>query len=60
MELWIMVKNCEFGDLVDLFICDRIFCGVLDNVFKERFLCIVDFILDKVFVICRVVEFIKE
>lgn len=55
-----MVKNCEFGDLVDLFICDRIICGVLDNVFKERFLCIVDFMLDKVFVICRVVEFIKE
>lgn len=59
-ELRTMAKNCEFGDLVDSLIRDRIICGVPDNALKERLLRTVDLTLDKALATCRAAESTKE
>ncbi|KAJ8050406.1 hypothetical protein HOLleu_03604 [Holothuria leucospilota] len=35
-ELRTKSKSCDFGDLRDLLIRDRIICGIPDNAIKER------------------------
>lgn len=59
-QLRTMAKNCEFGDLVDSLIRDRIICGVPDNALKERLLRTVDLTLDKALATCRAAESTKE
>lgn len=59
-ELRTMAKNCEFWDLVDSLIRDRIICGVPDNTFKERLLRTVDLTLDNALATCRAAESTKE
>ena len=51
-----MADNCEFRDLRDSFIRDRIVLGVTDNHMRERLLRVPDLTLEKALEISRAAE----
>ena len=59
-ELRTMAKNCEFGDLCDSLIRDRIICGIPDNTLRERLLRVEDLTLDKAITMYRTADSTKE
>ena len=60
IELRTMAKNCEFFDLCDSLIRDRIICGIPCNTLRERLLRVEDLTLDKAITMCRAAESTKE
>lgn len=59
-ELRNLVKTCEFGELSESLIKDRIILGIPDNGLRERLLREVDLTLDKALQMCRAAETIKK
>lgn len=55
-ELNTLSKTCEFENLKDSLVKDRIVCGILDNGLKERLLREQDLTLDKAVNMCRAAE----
>ncbi|XP_048747335.2 uncharacterized protein K02A2.6-like [Ostrea edulis] len=55
-ELRILAKSCEFGDLHDSLIRDRIVCGIASDSVRRRLLRECDLTLDKTMDICRAAE----
>ena len=55
-ELRILSKSCEFGDLSDSLIKDRIVCGVIMDTVRSRLLRETDLTLQKAVDICRAAE----
>ena len=51
-----MSKSCEFGDLKDQLIKDKIVTGIPDNALRERLLREKDLNLDKAVQMCRAAE----
>ena len=51
--LRLIAKNCNFRDLEDELIRDRIVCGVNSDDVKQQLLRVQDFTLDKALTICR-------
>lgn len=49
-------KDCEFGDLHDSLIRDRIVCGIREDQLKDRLLKETDLTLEKAIDICRASE----
>ena len=58
-ELRSRSKSCEFGDLTESLIKDRIVCGIPDNVLRERLLREQDLSLEKALTMCRAAETTK-
>uniref|UniRef100_A0A8C4RHI8 Gypsy retrotransposon integrase-like protein 1 n=1 Tax=Erpetoichthys calabaricus TaxID=27687 RepID=A0A8C4RHI8_ERPCA len=58
-ELRTRSKTCEFGELTESLIKDRIVCGIPDNALRERLLRELDLDLEKTVRICRAAETIK-
>lgn len=56
VELNTLSKTCEFENLKDSLVKDRIVCGILDNGLKERLLREQDLTLDKAVNMCRAAE----
>ncbi len=52
-------KTCEFGELTDSLIKDRIVCGIPDNGLRERLLREQDLNLEKALSLCRAAETVK-
>lgn len=59
-ELKNKAKTCEFGQLCDSFIRDRIVCGIINDQVRERLLRIPDLTLTKSIDICRASEVSKQ
>ena len=59
-ELRERAKSCEFGELTDSLIQDRIICGMRDNSVRERLLRQEDLTLDKTLKLCRAAETTRE
>ncbi|CAC5413785.1 unnamed protein product [Mytilus coruscus] len=59
-ELKNRAKTCEFGQLCDSFVRDRIVCGILSDNVRERLLRIPDLTLAKSIDICRISEVSKQ
>ena len=59
-ELRTKAKNCEFGDLTESLIRDRIICGVPDDNLRERLLRVQDLNLEAAVRMCRATETTKE
>ncbi|CAC5389777.1 unnamed protein product [Mytilus coruscus] len=59
-ELKNRAKTCEFGQLCDSFVRDRIVCGILSDNVRERLLRIPDLTLAKSIDICRASEVSKQ
>lgn len=59
-ELRPKAKSCEFGDLTDSLIQDRIICGITDNGLRARLLRVQDLKLDNAIAMCRAAETTKE
>ena len=59
-DLKILAKNCEFGDLKDSLITDRIVCGTNSKSVRERLLRETDLSLQKATDICRASEASKS
>ncbi|XP_067687858.1 uncharacterized protein [Haliotis asinina] len=55
-ELKSRAKTCEFGDLHDSLIRDRIICGIASDALRERLLREDDLTLDKTITMCRAAE----
>ena len=55
-ELRNLTQSCEFKELTDSLIQDRIICGMQDSHVRERLLRQVDLTLDKTLSICRAAE----
>ena len=55
-ELRILSKSCEFGDLTDSLIKDRLVCGVLKDSVRSRLLRETELTLQKAIDICRAAE----
>ena len=55
-ELRNRAQSCEFGDLTNSLIQDRIICGMLDNSVRERLLRQENLTLDKTLQLCRAAE----
>ena len=53
-------KTCEFGDLKDSLVKDRLVCGIADNVTRERLLREDDLTLEKAVKVCKAAELVKE
>ena len=53
-------STCDFGDLCDSLIKDRLICGVADEAFRERLLRDADLTLAKAIDICRASEVSKS
>ncbi len=53
-------KKCEFGTLQDSLVKDRLVCGIVDNVTRERLLRDEDLNLNKAVKICKAAELVKE
>ena len=51
-----LAKSCDFGSLKDDLICDRIVCGIRDNVMRKRLLQESSLTLNKCMDICRPME----
>lgn len=52
-------KTCEFGELKDSLVKDRIVCGIPDNGLRERLLREQDLDLEKALSLCRAAETVK-
>lgn len=59
-ELRTKAATCEFGELRESLIKDRIVCGIADDSLKERLLRIADLDLKKAIDICRAAEYSKS
>ena len=59
-ELRTKAATCEFGDLRESLIKDRIVCGIADDSLKERLLRVADLDLKKATDICRAAEYSKS
>ncbi|MES9881309.1 MAG: hypothetical protein ABW185_10555 [Sedimenticola sp.] len=59
-DLRTKAKSCEFGDLSDSFIRDRIICGITSDSLRERLLREQELTLDKAITMCRAAESTKE
>ena len=59
-ELQTLAATCEFGDLKDSLICDRIVCGINSQAMKERLLREPDLSLSKATDMCRASEISKK
>ena len=59
-NLRLIAKNCNYGDLEDEFLRDRIVCGVTSEVMRERLLREEELTLTKALKICRAVEEAKK
>ena len=55
-ELRILSKSCEFGDLTDSLIKDRLVCGVIKDSVRSRLLRETELTLQKAIDICRAAE----
>ncbi|KAJ8017554.1 hypothetical protein HOLleu_44951 [Holothuria leucospilota] len=55
-ELRTKSKSCDFGDLADSLIRDRIICGIPNNALRERLLREEDLTLSKAVQMCRAAE----
>ena len=55
-ELRILSKSCEFGDLTDSLIKDRLVCGVIKDSVRSRLLQETELTLQKAIDICRAAE----
>ncbi|XP_038139714.1 uncharacterized protein LOC119782701 [Cyprinodon tularosa] len=55
-ELHTLSKTCEFGNLRDSLVRDRIVCGTVDNALRERLLRETGLTLDKCVTMCRAAE----
>lgn len=53
-------KTCEFGELTDSLIKDRIVCGIPDSALRERLLREQELNLEKALVLCRAAETVKS
>ncbi|XP_038069819.1 uncharacterized protein K02A2.6-like [Patiria miniata] len=53
-------KKCEFGPLQDSLVKDRLVCGIVANVTRERLLREEDLTLEKAVKICKAAELVKE
>ncbi|CAK8685409.1 unnamed protein product [Clavelina lepadiformis] len=59
-QLKVIAKNCEFADLVESLIRDRVICGILDHKLQEALLREDTLTLDKAMSICRAKELSKS
>uniref|UniRef100_A0A1B8Y8I2 Gypsy retrotransposon integrase-like protein 1 n=1 Tax=Xenopus tropicalis TaxID=8364 RepID=A0A1B8Y8I2_XENTR len=59
-ELKILASTCEFGDIRDSLIRDRIVCGIRDTHLRERLLREENLALEKCLQICRASELTKD
>lgn len=59
-ELRSRSKTCEFNELTESLIKDRIVCGIPDNGLRERLLREQDPDLDKAIALCRAAETVKS
>ena len=59
-QLKMLAKTCEFGDLRDSLIRDRIVCGILSTNIREKLLSKEDLTLDKTIKILNAVDLAKE
>ena len=55
-----MAKSCEFGDLTESLIRDRIICGIDGDALRARLLRVQDLDLQKAITICRAVGSTNE
>jgi hypothetical protein len=55
-ELWLLAKNCRFGELQEELIRDRIICGIKAHRLQARMLRENDLTLDKPISICKADE----
>ena len=53
-------QSCEFGELRDSLVKDRLVCGITDNVTRERLLRQEDLTLEKAEKVCKAAELVKE
>ncbi|UYV79117.1 K02A2.6-like [Cordylochernes scorpioides] len=53
-------KSCEFGELAESLIRDRLICGMLDDTLRERLLKERDLNLGRALEICKIYESAKE
>ncbi|XP_060070555.1 uncharacterized protein K02A2.6-like [Ylistrum balloti] len=53
-------KSCNFGELCDSLIRDKIVCGIRDTQLRERLLRTADLTLDKAEALCRTSEITKQ
>ena len=50
------VKDCEFGSLEDNLLCDRLVCGIIDEIVREKLLQVEDLTLEECVNMCRLFE----
>lgn len=55
----VLSKNCEFGNLEDSLVKDRLVCGIRDHATRERLLREDDLVLDKATKLCKSAELVK-
>ena len=55
-ELRNTVKDCEFGSLEDNFLRDRLVCGIIDEIVREKLLQVQDLTLEECVNMCRLFE----
>ena len=55
-ELRNTVKDCEFGSLEDDLLRDRLVCGIIDEIAREKLLQVEDLTLEKCVNMCRLFE----
>ncbi|CAG9089362.1 unnamed protein product [Plutella xylostella] len=58
--LRLLSQNCDFGDLTDSLIKDRIVCGIASNTVRDRLLRTDDLSLAKAVQVCEAAELSKE
>ncbi|CAK1580707.1 unnamed protein product [Parnassius mnemosyne] len=58
--LKLLSQSCEFGNLNESLIRDRIVCGIISNIVRDRLLRTDDLTLEKAVQICQVAEISKE
>ena len=59
-ELKLLASSCNFADLEDSLLRDRVVCGILDSNMRERLLKYANLHLNKCLQICRAAEFSKS
>ena len=55
-ELRNTVKDCEFGSLEENLVRDRLVCGIIDEIVREKLLQVEDLTLEKCVNMCRLFE----
>ncbi|KAL7849546.1 hypothetical protein SRHO_G00211690 [Serrasalmus rhombeus] len=59
-ELKLRAKSCEFGQLEESLICDRVVCGITSDALRERLLGEADINLERAIQICIAAEMTKK